>query len=331
MTAPRVTLAVPTIGRLEYFDALRRSIEAQTHSDFRVLVLDNASPDEARAKFADWARADSRVRVERVTPRISMFANFDRARTLADGEYLGFCHDDDEYLPRYVEASVAALDAAPRAGFSGSNNDFIDGSDRTTEERRWIRQTAPMPGRDFIRFVMSRGRNLVAMQGIFYRRARIGPRGFDDALSCHFGDYVVLMRIAEANDVALIAEPLVRVRRHEGQTSASMAMSAGIELRVALMRGYIEEFRERHPFDRAFASRLERDLERSVRVGSLWGWLTAKDAREAEACRSALGERGLDARVRTLLGAVERLGLTPALRRSVLVPVVRRVTNALAL
>jgi hypothetical protein len=44
---PKVTILVPTIGRVEYLSATRASIAAQTFGDYEVLVLDNASPEAA--------------------------------------------------------------------------------------------------------------------------------------------------------------------------------------------------------------------------------------------------------------------------------------------
>jgi glycosyltransferase involved in cell wall biosynthesis len=325
-TPPRASVCIPSIGRTAFLPRLRKALEAQTCPDFELLILDNASPADAQDLFADWARADRRVRVLRTDPRISMFSNFDRARTAATAPFLFFCHDDDSYLPDYVKTSLEVLERSPSVGFSGSNCDYIDENDRVLEQRRWIRETQVLPGHDYIREVMRRGRNIVPMPGIAYRCAAIDARGFDDSLSCHFGDFVVLMRIAEDHDVALIEQPLIRIRRHDNQTSLSMPASKDLTMRVELMRAYIEELAAKGG-SHQLVELLEQDLAQSVRVGALWGWLAAGSGPEANLCVDALRKSGPDRVLRGLLHAVDRLGLKAEVRGRYLAPFVRRVVN----
>ncbi len=327
--APPVTVAIPTIGRLDYLPEVRASLERQRFADVEALILDNESPPDARDFFADWARSDRRVRVVRVAPRISMFANFDRGRLLGAGKYLAFFHDDDSYAPEFLEKHVELLDREPGVGFAGCNNDFIDEEGHILERRRWIRRTRAIAGRAYIRRLFRTGRNVVPMQGIVYRKAALRPEGFDDTMSCHFGDFVILMRMAETHDVGLVRDPVVRVRRHTRQTSASMRLSEGLSLRVELMQKYCSEYRTRWPDDATFLHSMQQDLARSVRIGAVWGWLTAVDDAEATACREALHGARLGRELSSAMRRAERLGLKSDVRRSLLAPFVRRLGNAL--
>src|SRR5439155_12566316 len=95
--APPVTVALPTIGRMDYLPALLASLEAQTFGDFEALILDNASPPEAQALFAEQVKKDARFRVLRADERVPMFTNFNRGWLEMRGKYLVYFHDDDVY------------------------------------------------------------------------------------------------------------------------------------------------------------------------------------------------------------------------------------------
>ena len=309
---PVVTILVPTIGRREFFGDTVRSVAAQTLEDFEVIVLDNASPADARRAFQRWAESDTRVRIESVEPRIPMFSNFNRGIALARGEYVVFFHDDDVYLPELLTTAVANLNAHPRAAFWGSNYDFIDGEGTVVEPRRWIRQSACIAGTEYIRTLVRRGRNNVSMPGLVFRTDAL-REGFDESLSMHFGDFVLLMRLAERREVFLSSERHVLVRRHDGQASQSMPMSRAIPLRTETMLAYCDEYLERYPDETSFIRPLKRRTKILHRVGLAWGWVTAADAAEATACVSAMDAR-LDWPLPTILSMLDKPAIRTQLR-----------------
>jgi glycosyltransferase involved in cell wall biosynthesis len=331
--APPITVAIPSIGRMQFLPSLIASLEAQTMGDFEALLLDNASPPEAQELFADQVRKDARFRVLRVEPRVPMFTNFNRGYLEGRGKYLVFFHDDDVYRPELLARHFEFFERNPRVAFSGSNYDYIDQNGVVRETRRQIRATEVMPGRRYIEVVMKRGRNVIPMQSIAYRREALAPKGMDDSLPCYFGDYVILMRMAEKGDVGMLAEPLVQVRRHEGQFSEmkEFKLNEAFALRNKVMRDYCAEFRERWPSDTAFAQTMEGGLRRMVRIGSVWGWLTAPNGDDAKACLDELTGTRLDGEIHAMLRRIDRLGLDAHARRTYLAPILRRVGNALGI
>ncbi len=223
---PLVSVLVPTIGRPEFFDDLLRSVRQQTYANIEVVVLDNASGDDAARAFAEWARTDSRVRVRRLESRVPVFRNLNRGIAEAKGKYVVFFHDDDVYAAALLARAVDALEAYPRARFFASNYDFVDERGVLTEKRRWIRRDACIPGRQFVEMMLHRGRGIVVTPGVVFRRSTLDD-GFDERLSLHYGDYIILMRMAERGDVYLGTDALVSIRRHAAQQSLEMSFSAG--------------------------------------------------------------------------------------------------------
>jgi glycosyltransferase involved in cell wall biosynthesis len=267
------TVLIPTIGRLEFWDTVVASVERQTKTPLEILVLDNESPAVSHERFVAWAAKNPRVKVLRLDKRIPMFENFNRGIAAARGEFVTFFHDDDDYAADYLERMVHALSSSPTAGFAGSNFDLFRNDGSLVEARRWIERTELWPGRRYIKALMSRGRNYVPMPGLMYRTAVFAGGGLDLDVPIHFGDFVILMRFAETWDVAMLAEPVIRVRSHPEQESASLPRAKLVRLRTDVLLQYCAEFRARHPGERAFIDDLERRVLRTHRLFMTWAAL----------------------------------------------------------
>jgi GT2 family glycosyltransferase len=310
MSTPLITVLLPTIGRMKYLPITRRSLTEQTRKDFRILVLDNASGPEAQEFFADWAREDSRVEIQRVDPRIPMFSNFNRGMRAVRTELVTFFHDDDEYLPDYLEVLAAQLERFPQAAFAGSNFDLIDEHGAVIEERRWIAKTELFDGPRYMKELFRRGRNLVPMSGLLFRRSAFGPDGFDESLPINWGDFVLLMRAAEQGGMVVVERSVIRIRLHSGQAS-QQARSESIPHRTEVLTRYLDEYAERHPAERALVAELRGRLALTHRAGMIWGWVLADDEAERRACLARLGSSTFDGAVRGVLTWADRRGLRP--------------------
>ncbi|HIA49395.1 MAG TPA: glycosyltransferase family 2 protein [Acidobacteria bacterium] len=328
MTFPLVSICVPTIGRLEYLSATLQSLREQTYENYEVIVLDNASGPEAQSLLTEFVANHSNAQILRVNERLPMFTNFNRGIRAAVGEYVVFFHDDDHYDPRFLEAHVAVLEANPQAAFAGSNWNMINGEGQLTVRRRLIKRTGTWNGRDFIERLVRRGRSELATPALVFRREVVKTRGFDERCPIHWGDFTILMRIAEQWDVAVVADPLFSWREHE-QNSSKMPFSQSIPLRTHVLHDYCSEYAVRHPEDLEFLNRLRSFVDRGHNRGLLWGWLVASDDTESRACRRLLEEASCPMTV-GLLSLLESVGLTVTCRRS-LVPAARHVIDLIGI
>lgn len=280
---PSVTVCLPTTGRLEFLSDALESLRAQTLPPTEVLVLDNASPPEAQRILNEFAASDARVRVLRVDQRVSMFHNFNRGFAAATGTYVAYLHDDDIYEPAFLQQLIDILERNPNVGFAGSNCTEIDEQGAVIRVRRLISRTHIAPGQEFIRHLIGEVRSPLPTPGAVYRRAAFPATPFDESLSVHYGDCVVFMRAAEQCDVALLEEPLIRVRQH-GHNASAIPLLRAISIRRDQMEAYCDEYRDRHPEREIQVRRMRASIRRAHAKGMLWAWASASDRVDAAAC-----------------------------------------------
>jgi glycosyltransferase involved in cell wall biosynthesis len=309
-STPTITVCVPTAGRsatllLETIASIRH----QEFDDYEVLLLDNASPPDARAAIAEYAAADQRVEVLRTTQRIEMFDNFERGVKAARGRYVSFFHDDDVYGARFLSDHVHLLDANASVAFSGSNCTVVDAEGRLIGDRGLIRNTAVWGGWRYIEAVFDLGNNMFPMQSSVFRRDALPPRMFASAKGVHYTDFFMFMRLAEEHDVGLISGRLMKMRSHDEQASRQLGVDQSLDLRTNLFYGYCDELLERRPARIAEIAGLRRRVALARRSAALWMWLFAKDDSQAAESRVAFAKCGTNRWLGYTLAAADRLGV----------------------
>lgn len=289
---PAMTLLIPTIGRINYLEDIIKSISSQTSMDFEVLILDNACEDSVVSRFKLWATNDDRVRILTSTKRLSAFENFNRGILAAQAPLIGFCHDDDYLGKEYVESHLSFYKNNPSVGFIGSNHTFIDNNEKIDQESCLIKKNGYWKGKTYISILMSSQYNPIIMQSISFRKSAFA-NGFDVTISPHYGDFAILMRIAEYWDVGYLSKSLIFVRRHNLQASTSMSYIKGENARCVVLTEYCREYSDRWPGESFKVFCLEWRLKITL-IGSFTrGWLYSNDEIEAGECIQSLRRFGV--------------------------------------
>jgi glycosyltransferase involved in cell wall biosynthesis len=107
---PRVSVILASCNGAKFIQAQLDSVLVQLGEEDEVVISDDASTDAT----LDIVRAcgDSRVRLISQPERLGYVRNFERAARAARGAVIFFCDQDDVWLPRKVESSLAALQSA---------------------------------------------------------------------------------------------------------------------------------------------------------------------------------------------------------------------------
>lgn len=214
-SGPRVSVCVPTYNGARYLRETLDSILGQTWQDFELLVVDDDSGDDTEAIAKSYT--DPRIRFVRNPTRLGLAGNWNRCVELARGEYVCLFHQDDVMEPDNLAAKVAVLNQNATAGLVYSNVSQIGPNGERISDHWYFRpdpaDVGVHTGQAFFRRLLL-GVNEICCPSVVIRRAcfeRLG--GFDPRLP-FTADWEMWLRIALFYDIAYLAEPLIRYRRH---------------------------------------------------------------------------------------------------------------------
>lgn len=203
---PTVSVVMAAYNRERYIGAAIESVLAQTFTDFELIIVDDRSTDGTVAVARSYA-GDPRVRVIENQRNLGQFPNRNYAASLAVGDYLKYHDSDDLMYPHCLSLMVAALAAAPTAGFALSAH------------RSWPGGPSPMlltPRLAYEREFFGEGLcNFGPAAALFRREAFAALGGFSD-LGTHSDAFFWLGACARM-DVLLVYADLYWYRMHPGQ------------------------------------------------------------------------------------------------------------------
>ncbi len=111
--APDVTVLVPSYRHEHFVGETLRSVLAQRHANFRVLVVDDRSPDATAERARELADPRVDVRVNEVN--LGLGNSVLRALESIDTPYVALLNSDDLFHPDRLGRCCAALDDHPEA------------------------------------------------------------------------------------------------------------------------------------------------------------------------------------------------------------------------
>lgn len=122
----RVTLAFTTFNVERYLAGAFDAVLAQDYTDFEVVVCDNRSTDGTWDICQRYAAKDDRFRIHRNETNLGVAGNFQRAVSLARGEFFRLTAHDDLMAPTLLRRCVEVLDANPAAVLAYPRATVID-------------------------------------------------------------------------------------------------------------------------------------------------------------------------------------------------------------
>ncbi|MFI7338561.1 CDP-glycerol glycerophosphotransferase family protein [Streptomyces sp. NPDC050085] len=198
---PRISLIVPVHRVQGYLRECLDSVLSQSHGDWELLVVDDASPDACGAIAAEYARRDPRVHLVTLDDRVGVGGARTAGVARAGGDYLLFLDGDDTLLP----GALAAIDAALREG--GDPDVLVYGHDRTDWWDKVWRSGDDFEGGDPLGLTPAAWNRAI-------RRDFWTGHGLAFASEGPYEDVVMAHRaVLEAATLATLPRPCVRWRR----------------------------------------------------------------------------------------------------------------------
>lgn len=224
MSAPLVSILIPTHERPAYLREALLSALAQTHRELDIVITDNSASEASREAVDDLVRGDSRVRYLRCPERQYYLENWLHGLSHCEGEYLNFLMDDDLFHPDKVARMAGVLARQPDIAVVTSYRQLIDGRGRRLAD---LPDTAPLFGGDALvrgevmgSRIIQAGVNLVGEPTTaMVRRADLaGCFGFYAGRQYQvLSDVATWLRLLQRGALAYLREPLSQFRLHGGQ------------------------------------------------------------------------------------------------------------------
>jgi glycosyltransferase involved in cell wall biosynthesis len=119
-SAGGVVLGMTLYNNARHLPEAIESLLAQTHRDFTLILLDDASADETESVARGYAARDTRITYFRHDVRQAMIATWRDVVQIAlrecpTAEYFAWVSDHDRWHPRWLERLLGELDADPDA------------------------------------------------------------------------------------------------------------------------------------------------------------------------------------------------------------------------
>jgi|SRR5579862_268477 len=123
---PRLCIGLPVYNGENYVAQAIDSLLAQTFTDFRLIISDNASSDRTAEICRDFSRRDARIDYVRHDHNRGAAWNFNHLTGRARGEYFKWAPHDDLCAPEFTARCIAALDTHPDAVLAYPRSHIID-------------------------------------------------------------------------------------------------------------------------------------------------------------------------------------------------------------
>jgi glycosyltransferase involved in cell wall biosynthesis len=125
-----VSIVVPTYNRAATCRDAVRSVLEQSYARLEVIVVDDGSQDDTRARVAGLDRRVRYIHQDNAGAAAARNRGIDEAR----GEFVGFLDSDDVFRSWKLEAQVSVLRAFPEAGMAWTDMAAMDPDGRPLHE-----------------------------------------------------------------------------------------------------------------------------------------------------------------------------------------------------
>lgn len=224
-----VDILMCTYNGEKYIEQQIQSILDQTHTDFRLIIVDDISKDRTVSIIKEMMLQDHRIELYQNTTNLGYFNNFLHSLDYVSSDYLFFSDQDDCWVKDKIEKQLTDLmqeDASVLMNFSNSFMLYgeleaatVHNSKRDASKIRTYYSTA-------IELAL---RNIVAGHTILMRtdtlpwiKERMAL--LKDKQHLYF-DYVLTLLLLEQGKIKYFDESLVYFRQHPESTSTVMRMN----------------------------------------------------------------------------------------------------------
>jgi glycosyltransferase involved in cell wall biosynthesis len=222
-----VDIVVPCYKYGHYLRDCLPSIWAQKGVDLRVLVIDDASPDDSYAIATELAATDPRTEVVRHRENRGLIATVNEGIDWARADYFLVLSADDLLVPGCLARATTILDQHQNIGLLyGAELDLYNDSEIPIPDsaHQASASTRFLSGTEFIEETCATAINPVGTSTALTRTSAQKAAGYYNPKLPHTSDFEMWVRIAALSDVAK-TEAVQGIRRHHGANMSDFYFS----------------------------------------------------------------------------------------------------------
>ncbi len=232
----KVSIITPNYNCAQFVVETIRSIQAQTYSNWELLVVDDCSTDDGYQILLSEAEKDKRIIVLQNEKNSGAAISRNYAMREASGRWMAFLDSDDLWEPNKLERQLAFMDKNNYV-FSYTNSVYVDENGNPLN----ITETGPMK----VGYGLLLLFNFLSTCSVIYDRERIGLIQIADIKKRN--DYAIWLKASKKARCYLLAEDLTRYRiRTSGNLSGK---SKGLFGQRSLLRDHYILFRKSEEFN----------------------------------------------------------------------------------
>ena len=215
MSAPAVSIVIPTYNRAALLREAVGAVLGQTFTDWELIVADDGSTDDTSGYLGELS--DPRIRSMVLPHSGSEVVPRNAALQVARGEWVAFLDSDDVWLPSQLERQLEAMIEHAACDWSYTGYALVDVRGELLPAPRspvswmmsgWILEP-------LLRFEIG-----VGIQTLLVRRSLLVELGgFDEDFPLR-ADYDLTLRLAARSEAFARPDVLILVREHEGRTTS---------------------------------------------------------------------------------------------------------------
>lgn len=245
MSAPSVSVLIPSYNCARYLPETIESVLAQSFRDFELVILDDRSSDSSNEVLERYARRDERIRYRLNERNLGLVENWNACLGAARGRYVKFLHSDDKLTrPTALEQMVALLEGQPAASLAVCAREIIDENSRRVRIKGFAGRRLTVSGAEAIAQTVGTGSNLIGEPSCVLFRRVDAERGFDPRYR-QLVDLEMWFHLLRCGDLVFTPECLCAFRRHDRQQSnVNRASGAHADELAELVTAYADTARQ---------------------------------------------------------------------------------------
>lgn len=218
MNIPSISVVLPVYNRAKLVSRSIESVLAQTHTDFELIIVDDASSDES-VLVAKSYLVDERVRLLRNDRNIGAGASRNRGVEAARASTIAFQDSDDYWLPNKLAVQFAKMkENRASVAYCGAIY-YGNRSSYYVPQGQFKKLSGDMSEMVTIGNPISTQTLLISAD--LFREAG----GFDSSLK-QYEDWELTIRLARLTQFTFIEEPLLIIYRTAGSLSDNILTDA---------------------------------------------------------------------------------------------------------